>query len=141
MSVNFLNMQEIRDEQLSFAVIICQYQDKHVFVRHHERKTLESPGGHREMGETIEACARRELIEETGALDFQLTLKSCYKTREGAFGALYVALIKSLGTKPDSEIAEVMVCKTSLKNWTYPEIQPILLAKVYPEGADTMNSL
>ncbi len=55
------------DEKLRFAVIIAHSGPDLFFCRHKDRNTYEIPGGHREPGERIEACARRELEEETGA--------------------------------------------------------------------------
>ncbi len=66
--VNFPN--NIADELLKFAVIIAKTEGKWVFCRHRERDTYEVPGGHREPGETILETAKRELMEETGAVDF-----------------------------------------------------------------------
>ena len=56
------------DSLLRFAVICARYQNQWLLVRHRERRTWECPGGHREPGEDIDATARRELWEETGAL-------------------------------------------------------------------------
>ena len=53
----------------------------------------EFPGGHREKGETIDDTAKRELYEESGAIEFYDNLSNV--------------------------------------NWTYPDIQPQLLSKVY----------
>ena len=66
--VNFYD--NIDDKMLKFAVIISKTNGKWVFCKHKERDTLEVPGGHREDGETILETARRELREETGAIDF-----------------------------------------------------------------------
>ena len=60
----------VDDALLKFAVIIAQHGGRWVLCRHRDRVTLEAPGGHREPGESIYETARRELCEETGALDF-----------------------------------------------------------------------
>ena len=63
---------QIEDELLQFAVIIARTKGKWVFCKHRERDTYEVPGGRREAGETILETAKRELREETGAIDFTL---------------------------------------------------------------------
>jgi 8-oxo-dGTP diphosphatase len=50
-------------------------QNKFVFCKHKDRDTWEIPGGHREKfpdgnWENIIATAKREMHEETGALEF-----------------------------------------------------------------------
>ena len=64
--------EEIADERLAFAVILSKARDKYVFCRHRDRETWEIPGGHREPGEHILDTAKRELYEETGALEFKI---------------------------------------------------------------------
>ena len=64
--------ENVNDELLKFAVIIAKHQDKWVFCKHKERDTYEIPGGHREKDESIIETAKRELIEETGAIDFKI---------------------------------------------------------------------
>ena len=91
----------IDDSLLKFAVIIAKTNGKWVFCKHCERDTYEVPGGHRECGETILETAKRELREETGAIDFNIKPICVYsvkgKTRasenidEETFGMLYYA--------------------------------------------------
>lgn len=66
--VNFY--EQVSDELLKFAVIISKTDGKWVFCKHKERDTYEVPGGHREIGENVLETAKRELKEETGAIDF-----------------------------------------------------------------------
>lgn len=70
MKVNFYD--HVEDQLLRFAVIIAQHGGKWVFCKHWERDTYELPGGHREPGEEIWDTARRELQEETGAVEFSI---------------------------------------------------------------------
>lgn len=62
-----------RDDLLKFAVIVSMHKEKWVFCKHRERNTYEIPGGHRELNENILETAKRELYEETGASDFNIT--------------------------------------------------------------------
>lgn len=130
--------ESAEDRLLKFAVIVSQYEGKFVFCKHKERETYECPGGHRENGEAIEDTARRELWEETGAASFALTPICIYsvqesdgvqKNEEESFGMLYHANITSFGELPPLEIERVELFEELPKNWTYPEIQPILLRK------------
>lgn len=67
----------VNDALLKFAVIISKAGEKWVFCKHKERDTYEIPGGHREPGETILETAKRELHEETGAVDFDIRAVLC----------------------------------------------------------------
>lgn len=70
MEVKFYD--NIEDSLLKFAVIISKSRGKWVFCKHRERDTYEIPGGHRDDGEAIEDTAKRELKEETGAIEGNL---------------------------------------------------------------------
>lgn len=133
--------EEVKDDLLKFAVIIAKYNERYVFCKHKERNTLEVPGGHREKGETIEETARRELREETGAINFDIKPVCVYSVVEkdnfeGAesFGMLYYAEIESLDSELHSEIEEIVVMDKFPDNWTYPRIQPKLMQEAERRG-------
>ena len=122
----------IDDELIKFAVIISRSNGKWVFCKHRDRMTLEVPGGHRERGETADEAAERELIEETGAIDFTITpicVYSVVKTEkfEESYGMLYYAEINSFKSELHSEIESIHLIDDLPDNWTYPLIQPELI--------------
>lgn len=133
----------IDDKLLNFAVIISKTNGKWVFCKHKERDTLEVPGGHREAGENIADTARRELKEETGAVDFDIKPVCVYsvkgKTRvneridEETFGMLFIANIFSF-EEIHSEIEKIIICDELVENWTYPLIQPKLIEEATKRG-------
>ena len=129
MHVTFHKPAEIADSLLKYAVIAARYQEKWVFCRHKQRSTWEIPGGHREPGETIEETARRELYEETGALDAEIRPICVYGATK--YGMLFFADIKMLGNLPkESEIGEICFADMLPDELTYPHIQPYLYTKV-----------
>lgn len=128
---------QVADELLQFAVILAKTHGKWVFCKHRERDTYEVPGGRREVGETILETAKRELWEETGAIDFTIEPVGIYsvkgKTRynqneeDEKFGMLFVADIYSFESELHSEIEKILISDQLIENWTYPDIQPKLL--------------
>jgi 8-oxo-dGTP diphosphatase len=133
----------IDDRLLKFAVIISKSNGKWVFCKHRERDTYEVPGGHREENETILETAKRELQEETGAVDFVIKPVCVYsvkgKTRvnenidDETFGMLFIADITSFGNI-DSEIEKIILVDDLVDNWTYPLIQPKLIDEAIRRG-------
>jgi 8-oxo-dGTP diphosphatase len=121
-------------DNLIYSVIAAKYYEKWVFVRHHERLTFEIPGGHIEEGEIPHTAAKRELMEETGALKFKLICIATYSVTADngtIYGKLFFAEIFEMGEIPDhSEIAEIAFLNTLPNPVTYPEIQPHLFKKV-----------
>ncbi len=119
-------------EQLQFAVILARCQGKWVLCRHKDRTTWEFPGGKRERCEPIDHAARRELYEEADALRYTLTPIGPYcVTGEGgsrSYGMFYTAEILRFGDGLHHEIAECRLFDALPARWTYPELQPALLA-------------
>lgn len=134
---------DVDDAILRFAVIISQANGKWVLCKHKERDTYEVPGGHRESHEAILDTAKRELQEETGAVDFTLkpicvySVKGKTKINEKAddesFGMLYYAEIRSF-EEINSEIEKILITDDLDINWTYPSIQPKLIAEAKRRG-------
>lgn len=119
---------------LTYSVISARYNSKWVFVRHCKRTTWEVAGGHIEQGETSHQAAHRELMEETGALKFDLDCVATYSvTIDGitGWGRLYYAEIHEIGPIPEgSEIGEVMFSSTLPEKNTHPDIQPFLFKEI-----------
>jgi len=122
------------DGHLAYSVITARFEDKWIFVRHRERTTWEIPGGHIEEGESSDMAASRELMEETGAIDFVLYCVATYSVENNGnigFGRLYYAEVARLGVIPDSsEIEEAILTDDIPENLTWYEIQPHLFRKV-----------
>jgi 8-oxo-dGTP diphosphatase len=118
------------DAELTYSVISAKFENKWIFVRHNNRTTWEIAGGHIEMGETSSEAAGRELMEETGAVRFNLDCVATYSVKmdgETGYGRLYFAEVFELGPIPDiSEIAEVILLDHLPENLTHPDIQPHL---------------
>ena len=137
--VNFYD--SIDDSMLEFAVIIAKHNGKWVFCKHRERCTWEVPGGHREQGEDILETAKRELYEETGAINFEINPICIYSVTapdnfngKETFGKLFFVEIHTFEKDLHSEIEKIAIMNELPLNWTYPEIQPRLLEEARQRG-------
>ena len=118
-------------EKYKYVVVLSEYNGKIVLSRHKERKTWKTQGGHIEQGETPLDAAKRELYEESGAVDFEIKPLCDYRawneeTGHGANGVVFHALIREFGVIPDSEMAEIREFTELPENLTYPAITPVL---------------
>ena len=135
---------EVNDALSRFAVIISKKDGKWVFCKHRNRETYEIPGGHREEGESILDTAKRELYEETGAVEYNLKpvcvysvlRKDSFESNDGneSFGMLYFADILSFERELHYEIERILITEQLVKDWTYPFIQPKLIEEAQRRG-------
>ena len=139
MKVNFYDT--VNDELIKFAVIITKSNGKWVFCKHRERDTYEVPGGHRECGENIDDTAKRELYEETGAIDYSITPICVYSvvsdeknTENETFGKLHFAEVYKFEEQLHSEIEKKILTDDLIDDWTYPLIQPKLIEEAGRRG-------
>ena len=133
MKVEFVEIGQVDDKKLKFAVINAMFDGQWVFVKHKQRDTWEIPGGHREIGEDINDTAKRELYEETGAKTFEMKAICDYSVirgSEASYGRMFYAKIKEVGDLPDLEIDKIGLFDKLPQKLTYPEIQPFLYKRI-----------
>ena len=106
MTFQWYGLINIDEEKLKYTVLLSKYEDKYILIRNRSRTIWELPGGKREEDESILQSAGRELFEETGAVEFELTPIGIYSINE-SFGMVYFADVIELGELPDFEIEEI----------------------------------
>lgn len=111
-------------EDIRFVSIEAKYKDKWVLCFHKKRQKWECPGGHVEKGETPLNAAKRELFEETGAIDYELIPVWDFQnfTDDGTFfnnGRTYFARIKKFTELPSNEMTEIKFFNELPDNVTY----------------------
>ena len=117
-----------------YVVVLSEYQDKILLSRHTKRTTWETQGGKIEPGETPLMAAKRELYEESGAVDFKIAPLCDYwagevQTKEEGNGRVFLAKVKKLSAMPESEMAEVRTFDELPEKLTYPAITPTLFER------------
>lgn len=111
LEVNFY--EQVEDELLKFAVIISKAKGKWVFCKHRDRDTNLKP---------ICVYSVKGKTRENETLD------------EESFGMLFMADIFSFEGELHSEIEKTILTDKLVDNWTYPLIQPKLLAEAEKRG-------
>ena len=113
-----------------FVVIFARCKDKWLYCRMKGSDDYGNAGGHIEEGESTLEAAKRELYEETGALNFDIEAAfdfSTYSTEYGLkSGQVFFAKIYELGKLPDFEMEEVMLYDTIPEKLRFPDILPVL---------------
>ena len=123
-------------ENPGYSTIVAMWRGKWIFVRQKKLDTWECPGGRIEKGESPLDAAKRELAEETGAVDFTMWEIGPFRVgKEGweSDGVLFFASVRRFDELPAYEIGELLfldflpdVLSIQL---TYPDIQPVLFAR------------
>ncbi len=117
------------DSMHKYVVIFARYKGQWLYTRKKNKQTWETAGGHIEPGETSMDAARRELWEETGAVDFTLYPVCDYHVDntaaipgDEASGQVFLADVRALGEMPDFEMAETCLDQRYPLWLSYPAI-------------------
>lgn len=122
--------------KLIFVDIVAKYNGRWVLCKKNNKDTWECPGGHIEKGETPEQAAKRELWEETGAIEFDIEPIGYYGAKgsdgviesvEEVFGQIYYADIKVIGELPNFEMDKIELFEEIPNKLTYPYAHPIFI--------------
>ena len=122
--ISFSEIGSIDEKEYAIVVIITRYNGKLVFCKHKERDTWEIPGGHIENGEDWLTAAKRELFEETGAVESEIKPICVYNISKP--GLLCFAEVKSFDKIPNFEIEKIELFNEVPKKLTYPWINAFL---------------
>jgi 8-oxo-dGTP pyrophosphatase MutT (NUDIX family) len=124
-----------------YADIMAVYEGRWIFCKHKKRTTWENPGGHIEAGETPLEAAKRELFEETGAIEFDIEPLCDYwisgklnGVEIAGHGQAYFANVRTLIDLPSQwEMEKICFLDAPPPNLTYPdytrEIFPLAVQK------------
>ncbi len=123
------------DRMHKYVVIFARYKGKWLYTRKKAKLTWETAGGHIEPGESALDAAKRELWEETGAVEFTLYPVCDYRTDntaaipgDEASGQVFWADVRTLEQMPDFEMDEICLDETYPQWLSYPAI----VAKLFP---------
>ena len=101
--VRFFDKSFVPEGKLTYSVISARFEGKWIFVRHRMRDTWEISGGHIETGETPDEAASREVMEETGAMEFEIECISTYSVEQNGntgYGRLFLAEVTKARRNP-----------------------------------------
>ena len=120
-------------DQPKFVVVLSHMDGKYLLSRHKARTTWETQGGHIEPRETPLEAAKRELWEESGAIEYTIEPLFDYWAGDDddwATGVVFRAQIEELEAIPqDSEMAEVRLFRDLPDALTYAYISTELFAR------------
>jgi len=117
----------------TFVVIFCRYREKWLYCRLKDSDTYGNAGGHIEPGESTIEAAKRELFEETGAIEYDIEPVFDYSVEQQSgytTGQVFLAHIHRLGELGNFEIAEVKMFEAMPDKMRFPLILPILYKRM-----------
>jgi 8-oxo-dGTP diphosphatase len=126
-------------KKYKYVVTFARYDDKWLLCKHKNRNTWEVSGGHIESGENPMEAAKRELYEETGAVDFSIDPICDYWAGDEPYeteniscanGRVFLANITKIGNLPESEMEKTGLFEVIPENLTYPDITKELFPHV-----------
>ena len=112
-------------KEYKYVITLSRMNGHLLMSRHRARTTWQNQGGHIEPGETPMEAARRELYEESGALEYKIAPLCDYRFFHGN-AMVFVVKVLKLGKLPQSEMAEVRTFSKMPENLTYPDAGPEL---------------
>lgn len=126
--IKFFDLGSIDESLYTRVVMVSQHKGKWVYVRQRGKTTWEIPGGHIEAGEDWLTAAKREMYEETGAIEMKIEPICTYSISK--YALLCYAEITKFDKLPNSEIEEVGFFDEEPKNLTYEGTHSKMLNKV-----------
>ena len=116
-----------------YTVVFARHDGKWLYCRAKSRDTYETAGGSVEPGETMIESAKRELVEETGVVKFEIIPVFDYTVKSlggSSHGQVFLAQVHELGDMPDFEMAEVKLFDTIPNKMRFPQILPVLYERL-----------
>lgn len=118
----------VPDLELTRVVCVAEYNGKLVYCKHKQRDTWELPGGHIEDGESWQETLKREMYEETGAIEIEFKPICLYKI--STYGLLCYVKILKFDKLPNSEIEKIEFFDNEPENLTYKGTHSLFLKTV-----------
>jgi 8-oxo-dGTP diphosphatase len=123
-----------------YVVVFARYNNKWIICKKKNSSTWQTAGGHIEINEIPIEAAKRELYEETGAIDFDIN-PICYycacdephetENIDWANGQVFLAKVNKFEDIPEgSEMECVKFFDEFPQNLTYPDITYKLLPQI-----------
>lgn len=128
MECTWFGLDEINSNEIKYVVMIAEYQNQLIIIRNKLRQQWELPGGKREKNEDLIQAASRELYEETGAVQFELTPFAVY-LMNGSYGMMFFVKVTELYELPSYEIEEIRLVAQLPENLLYGPVYYDMYAK------------